>query len=490
MIDLPAGWCATKLENLGEWSSGGTPSRTIAAYFGGDIPWVKTGDLKHELINEVEEAITDAGLKNSAAKVFPKGTLLVAMYGATIGQTGILKFNAATNQACAALLANGTTTDVIPYVWRYIISQQGNLKAIGQGGAQPNISQTILKDFPISIAPLPEQRRIVAKTDGLSARSRRARDHLDHIPRLVEKYKQAILAAAFRGELTREWRSIDPSRDTPADRIEQLRLERERIAGKPFNRKVSDDNGRIPVQMGELPASWARTTLEAVTSPQRLIQYGILKPGPHVQGGVPYVKVMNIRGGRVHLEHIRCTTPDIAEQYRRAAIVTGDILLTIRGTVGRLALVPEELSGGNITQDSVRIAVLDCVERDYVFLYLHSPSVQQYFAVNQKGVAVRGINVGDVRPIEMPLPPRGEQQELVRRVNVALAWVDRLASEATSARKLIDHLDQAILAKAFRGELVPQDPNDEPASVLLERIAAERHGPPKIERRRRAKAET
>src|SRR5262249_9187627 len=149
--------------------------------FGGGIPWVKTGDLHHQVIEQVEETISNSGLASSAAKLFPRGTLLVAMYGATIGQTGILTFDAATNQACAALLSKGLTSEIIPYVWRYLIAEQQNLKAVGQGGAQPNISQAILKEYPIKIAPLPEQRRIVGKIDSLSAKSKRARDHLDHI---------------------------------------------------------------------------------------------------------------------------------------------------------------------------------------------------------------------------------------------------------------------------------------------------------------------
>ena len=217
MTELPVGWSSAKLDDLGIWSSGGTPSRKEPKNYGGRIPWVKTGDLHHQLINEVEETITDQGLANSAAKMFPRGSLLVAMYGATIGQTGVLNFDAATNQACAALLATGLTAEIIPYVWRYIISVQNDLKAIGQGGAQPNISQTILKDFPVNVAPLPEQRRIVGKIDSLFAKSRRARDQLAHIPRLVEKYKQAVLATAFRGGLTLEWRQHQAERTRAVD---------------------------------------------------------------------------------------------------------------------------------------------------------------------------------------------------------------------------------------------------------------------------------
>jgi type I restriction enzyme S subunit len=232
------------------------------------------------------------------------------------------------------------------------------------------------------------------------------------------------------------------------------------------------DHGRIPVSLSGLPERWAVATLEDVSHPKRVIQYGILKPGPHIDGGIPYVKVMNIKGGRVELERIRRTTAEIAHQYRRASILPGDILLTIRGTVGRLAIVPRELDGGNITQDTVRIAVLG-VEQEFVFWYLHCPAVQQYFARNQKGVAVRGINVGDVRPLEVPLPTRDEQREIVKKNAAAFSWINRLSSESLSARKLIDNLEQAILAKAFQGELVPQDPNDESASVLLDRIRTE-----------------
>src|SRR5262249_27911343 len=160
------------------------------------------------------------------------GTLLVAMYGATIGQTGLLSFEAATNQACAALLARGLTSELIPYVWRYLIAEQENLKSVGQGGAQPNISQTILKEYPIKVAPLPEQHRIVAKIDSLSAKSKRARDNLDHISRLVERFKATILTVAFRGALTADCQARRRVTETSAQRLEGLLAERESLGGR------------------------------------------------------------------------------------------------------------------------------------------------------------------------------------------------------------------------------------------------------------------
>src|SRR5664279_5587630 len=122
--ELPAGWQIAKLGQLGEWTSGGTPSRAHPEYYGGEVPWVKTGDLPDGRIIDVPESVTELGLRNSAAKRLPSGTLLVAMYGATIGKLGILQFEAATNQACAALIAKGKVCDSIAYVFQYLMSQR------------------------------------------------------------------------------------------------------------------------------------------------------------------------------------------------------------------------------------------------------------------------------------------------------------------------------------------------------------------------------
>jgi type I restriction enzyme S subunit len=156
--------------------------------------------------------------------------------------------------------------------------------------------------------------------------------------------------------------------------------------------------------------------------------------------------------------------------------------------VGRLAFTPEELDGGNITQDTVRIDVLKGMNAEFVFWYLQCQVAEQYFKDNQKGVAVRGINVGDVRPMELPLPGRPEQDEIVRRIEAAFARIDRLTAEATRAAHLLDRLDERLLAKAFRGELVPQDPGDEPAEALLARIRAARAAAPRPRRGRRPRS--
>lgn len=155
-----------KLGDIFEISSGGTPSKSHPEYYGGDIPWVKTGDLKKEYLYEVEDFITEEGLKNSSAKMYESDTVLIAMYGATIGATSILKMNACTNQACAAFKKN---EQVIPeYLYYFFRSQKDKFVKDGVGGAQPNISAGYLKKVEMELPSIDEQRIIVNILDKIS----------------------------------------------------------------------------------------------------------------------------------------------------------------------------------------------------------------------------------------------------------------------------------------------------------------------------------
>jgi type I restriction enzyme S subunit len=162
--------------------------------------------------------------------------------------------------------------------------------------------------------------------------------------------------------------------------------------------------------------------------------------------------------------------------------------VNVRGTLGGVAVVPPFMSGWNVSRE-VAVAPVDAdlVLPQYVAYWIAATSSQQWLTGVEKGVAYTGINIEDLRKLPLDYPERDQQQEIVRRIETALTWIDRLASEATSARHLIDRLDQAVLAKAFRGELVPQNPTDEPASVLLERIRGERGATPKPKRGRKSK---
>ena len=165
----------------------------------GNIPWVKTGELNHDWIYDTEEKITEAGMNNSSARLFPVNTVIVTMYGATIGKTAILAVPATTNQACACFVCKAGL--IYNYLYWYFISQKENLIKSSKGGAQPNISQTILKQYYISLPTIPEQHEIVRLIDDLLARERAAQQAAEQALASIDLMKKSILARAFRGEL-------------------------------------------------------------------------------------------------------------------------------------------------------------------------------------------------------------------------------------------------------------------------------------------------
>ena len=161
---LPDGWCLTILRSIGTWQSGATPSRLRKDYYGGNIPWLKTGDLNDGIITNIPEFITEKALKETSVKLNPTNSILIAMYGATIGKIGILSFPATTNQACCACL--DYKIDKM-YIFYFLLSNRINFVSMGGGGAQPNISKEKIVNTTFPLPPLAEQKRIVSKIEEL-----------------------------------------------------------------------------------------------------------------------------------------------------------------------------------------------------------------------------------------------------------------------------------------------------------------------------------
>jgi type I restriction enzyme S subunit len=459
--ELPEGWIETTLEELGKWSSGGTPSRKKSEYYGGEIPWIKTGDLPDGEIREADEFITDEGLKNSSAKIFPEGSLLVAMYGATIGKLGILKEPAATNQACAALLAEGFTEKLIPYAFYYLLNSREDLRKIGQGGAQPNISQTILKEYPCPLPPLNEQRRIVEKIEALTARSRKAREALEAIPELLDQFRQSVLAAAFRGDLTADWREQNPDVEPAEALLERIKEE------------------------DSLPFGWCTASLGSIIES---LKYGTSRKCSYEENGVPVLRIPNVSEGMIKHDDIKYAELTDKE-IQDLSLIPGDILL-IRSNgsvslVGKTALAKGSEQGFAYAGYLIRVRPnQQLVMPEYLDFCLDSYDLRMQIEVPARSTSgVHNINSKEVQKLQIPLAPLAEQKEIVRKILDFYSAVTQL--ESVFGETLVEHeqLDQSILAKAFRGELVPQDPNDEPAAVLLERIRAEREKVGKKSRR-------
>ena len=254
-FDIPDSWEWVRLGELGEWCSGATPSRQHPEYFGGNIPWLKTGDLNDGYIKKVPESITNEGFQHSSTKINPIGSVLIAMYGATIGRLGILQIPATTNQACCACeLFYGTYNK---YLFYFLLANRKNFIKQGAGGAQPNISKAKIIDTTMPLPPMEEQHRIVAKIEELLPdidAYDKAQTELRTIEqRFPDDMKKSLLQYAIEGKLVPQRKEEGTAKDLLAKiRAEKAQLIKEKKIKKtkPLP-EITDEEKPF-----DIPESW------------------------------------------------------------------------------------------------------------------------------------------------------------------------------------------------------------------------------------------
>ena len=394
-----------KLGEICETTSGGTPNRKNDAYYGGHIPWVKSGELGKGVIYDTEEKITEQAVKESSAKIFPKGTLLIALYGATIGKLGFLGVPAATNQAVCGIFANEKID--LQFLSYYLFHKRNDLIAQGTGGAQPNISQTILKNLPVPLPPLPTQRLIVSRIESLFAELDKAVQHLRTAQQQIKTYRQAVL---------NHWLNND---DGKWEMVKLGEVLQKIEAGKSFrcNEKV---------------------------------------PALHEKG---IVKISAVTWGEF-LED-ECKTIINEDLYNpQFAIHKGDLLISRANTiqlVGNCVLVRKEPKRNIMLSDKVlRLVISDNVDSDFILYSLRTSKsrtqIQNMSTGNQD--SMRNIGQDRIKKIEIPLPPLTEQQRIVNEIESRLSQATASETYIENALQQAEALRQSILKKAFSGELV------------------------------------
>ncbi|MBI3208786.1 MAG: restriction endonuclease subunit S [Candidatus Solibacter usitatus] len=450
MSELPNGWVHTTLDEIGEWRSGGTPSRSRPEYFGPGVPWIKSGDLPDGPILETEEQITQAGLDNSAAKLIPPGSVSLALYGATIGKLGLLRFAAATNQACANVTPDSRLVDA-SYLFYYLLAQRREFIELGQGGAQPNISQKIVRKHPIPLAPLSEQRRIVAKLDAVLARVRTAQQRLEKVPKILKRFRQSVLDAACSGELTADWRLSNPGlhRNEILGKIREYRRRGPMVEIIP-KELVPDD---------VIPRDWEWVRFGSVIGELRNGISAMPKMHPP---GMPILRISAARPGAVNTEDVRFIE-DPAGFVPHYCLKNGDLLFTryngslellgvcgvIRG-LGRDLLYPDKLMRVRIDHPFL--------EPEYVECFFGSIGAHERVVGKAKSSAGQnGVSGTDIKAQPFALPPVEEQREIVRRVAAFFAFADGMEARLKRSAVQVDSLTQSILAMAFGGRLVPTE---------------------------------
>ncbi|MEL0590031.1 MAG: restriction endonuclease subunit S [Planktothrix rubescens PR222] len=430
MSELPNGWAKVALEELGTWGSGGTPKRTDSRFYsGGTIPWLVIGDLTDGVVTHARTYITEDGLLNSSAKLLPPNTLLIAMYG-SIGKLGITEIECATNQAIAFCLPDREIIE-LRYLFHALQYSRDKLAIQGQGVAQKNISQTILKAHQIPVAPQKEQKRIADKLDSLLARVDACRDRLERVSHILERFRQAVITTAISGELTEDWRITSDLTEWQSVTLSEICL------------SITDGDHQAP---------------------------------PQVKHGIPFITIAAINDRRLNLDKVTRFVPhsyfDELKDSRKPEV--GDILFSVTGSIAIPALVNtrEKFTFQRhiaiLKPDSSRML------SKFLFYSLCTEDIKRQAIAVATGTAQKTIPLSGLREFMIVLPPIDEQQEVIHRLNKLFTYANHIEVHYQNACKQVEQITSALLSKAFRGELVPQDPDDEPATVLLEHIRAKR----------------
>ncbi|WP_437290100.1 restriction endonuclease subunit S [Sorangium sp. So ce406] len=383
----------------------------------------------------------------------------------------------------------------------YINSWEGRnwiSSVVNQQVGQANVNGSKLRELTVPVPPIEEQRRIVAKIEALTAKSRRAKEALDAIPALVERFRQSVLAAAFRGDLTADWREKNPDVEPAEELLKRIRAERRRrweeaelAKMRAKGKAPGDDRWKekyeepTPVDASELPEvpdgwAWARIA-ELGQDPLAPVQTGPFGAQLHssefVVTGVPVIAVGNLTGVGFTDQGLYYVTEEKARQLSRYDVQAGDVLFARSGaTLGKVCVAPGHVRDWRMTGHILRFRVNQEVVAPELVVYALSgaPYVKNQVASGIRGMTRPGYNTDLLERILVPVPPRAEQVKILRRLGYIFQRIESLKDQHADLARILGDLSRAILAKAFRGELVPQDPNDEPASALLERLRAER----------------
>lgn len=455
-LALPEGWAGTTLEKIAKWGAGGTPSRKNKEYFEGDIPWIKTGDLGDRIISKTTECITELAIANSSAKIFKKGSVALAMYGATIGKTSIIGMDSATNQACAVGEPNQTTSS--DFLYYLLKNEKLNFISKGKGGAQPNISQTTIKSHEIYLPALAEQSEIVRFLDTNLTTVSQIQARLDAIPKLIEKFRQSVLNDAVSGRLTEEWR-----KDKRYQKLDSY----------------------------EIPTCWTMLSIEDIADVkggkrlpkgEKLVEFDT---------GYPYIRagqlklgtVVNTDEARSSQKYLLAETQKQIENY---IVKENDAYITIVGaSIGDAGLIPKSSSGANLTENAAKLTNYK-KELNPVFLsfWLRSAWIQHKIRLQIKSGAQGKLALHRIKSLPFVYPTYEEQNKIVQKVEQFFAYADQIEKSAAIAKARVDHLTQSILHQAFTGNLTAewreQNPNlisgENSAEALLAKIKSKKQG--------------
>ena len=433
--ELPQGWESVKLgEITSKVGSGSTPRGGSESYETKGVPLIRSMNVRFEgftaeglaFLNKAQAEALDAATVEA-------GDVLLNITGASIGrvtQTPPSMNSARVNQhVCiirpkpeldAAFLARFLAS---PAVQRMIWTEQ-------YGVTRQALTKGQILDFDIPLPPSAEQQRIVAKLETLLGKVDASQQRLAKIPILLKRFRQSILAAACSGRLTADWREENP------DAAEWKAIELDELAER--------------IQIGPFDTQ--------------------LHKADYISNGVPLINPTHIQSSRIVHDPDFSVSRTKLKELGNYVLAPNDIIMGRRGEMARCALVSENETGWLCGTGSLFVRPKPNVCPAFLFLVLRSPETKAFLEGESQGTTMSNLNLEILKSVPVSISSLPEQEEIVRRVEGLFALADQLEARFTKARAYVDKLTPSLLARAFSGQLVPQDPADEPAENLLKRI--------------------
>lgn len=415
-------WPVVPLRRAARLESGHTPSRYDPTYWIPEectIPWFSLADIwqvreeGRAYITETAEAISPRGIANSAARVLPAGTVMLSRT-ASVGFAAIMKRPMATTQDFVNWVCGETLVpEFLLHAFRALSPE---FERISHGSTHQTIYMPAVRELCIPLPPVDRQRAIA---DFLNRKSTAIDELIQKKERLLELLEVRHEALVTREVLGDGTPALPPGRQ----------------------------------QSVNLPRDWHLAPLMRLTDPARPIMYGIVLPGPDVPGGIPIVKAGNTRPDRLKLDLLKRTAPEIEAPYARARLRGGDIVIAIRGSIGSVAVVPQELTGSNVTQDVARISPHSSINVEWLLHALRAGPVRAQIKASILGATIQGLNIRDLKRIQVRVPPRAEQDRIAILLGRRSTDFARATATVAGSLTLLREYRLSLITAAVTGQL-------------------------------------
>ena len=482
LSELPDGWVWTTLEQIGEVILGQSPPSSTYNTQGEGLPFYQ-GKLEFGGTYPTPRKWCTA-----PKKIAETGDILISVR-APVGPTNICPEKSCVGRGLAAIRGLGGIEPLfILYLMRTF---EDEIAGKGTGTTFDAITGNQLKTFVILLPPLPEQHRIVSKIEELFTKLDAGIDALGKVQAQLKRYRQSVLKAAFEGKLTETWRAehqdeIEPAsvllervlkerrRKWEAEQLEQMKAKGEVPKDEKWKAKYKEPTPLDTSELTELPKGWLWATVEQLLTK---IQYGSSRKTNDDANGVPVLRMGNIVEGKIVRDNLKYL-PTEHDEFPELLLDKGDLLFNrtnSRELVGKTAVYIGDPNPCSFASYLIRVRFNPRIDSLIVAHYLNSMYGKNWIlSVVSQQAGQANVNGTKLKLLAVPIPSEKEQRVFVEEVERRLSVADKVEKTVTAELKRAEQLRQSILKQAFSGGLVPQDSNNEPASVLLERIRAEK----------------